>query len=63
MEIGDKVFKKSNKPFKSGKKTNTIKGFVINPYTNKRALVFEEDDSVVDEWICEKESDNGIGDL
>jgi hypothetical protein len=47
-----KVSKKSNKPFKSGSKINTVRGTVINPYTNKPAFVFFEDNSIVDQYIC-----------
>lgn len=39
---------KEPKPFKSGRKINTIKGVTINPNTNKEAFTFEEDDSCVD---------------
>jgi hypothetical protein len=49
LPIGTKVIKKSPKPFKSTLKVNTIKGYCINPYTNKEAYTFEEDDSCVDE--------------
>lgn len=53
MKPGDKVMKKSEKPFKSGRKTNTIKDFVISPYTGKEACTFEEDDSIVNlEILC-----------
>ena len=55
-QIGDKVSKKSGKPFKSQNKINTIKGFVINPHTNLKALTFEEDDSIVDVRTIQKES-------
>lgn len=49
MKIGDKVTKISHKPFKSGNKVNTIKGFCVNTEDPKQrnAATFEEDDSVV----------------
>jgi len=40
------------KPFKSGLIKNTIKSLTINPHTNKLAFTFEEDDSIVDCYIC-----------
>lgn len=49
-----KVIKISGKPFKSRLKTNTVKGIVINPNTNKEAYTFLEDDSVVDIDKCAK---------
>lgn len=48
------VKKKSNKPFKSKSTINTVKGKVINPYTNKEAYTFIEDDSIVDVHMCEE---------
>ncbi len=58
IEIGDKVRKKSNKPFKSGKKVNTISGFTTNPHIdNCKAYSFEEDDSVVNMDRCTKVGD------
>lgn len=51
---GDKVFKISGKPFKSGLKVNTVMEFTINPHTTKPAFKFEEDKSVVDAHQCEK---------
>lgn len=53
MNIGDKVRKKSGKPFKSTFKINTVKSITINPVTNKEAFSFEEDDSIVNTEICE----------
>lgn len=52
IEPGNKVKKVSNKPFKSGKQINTVKDFTINPNTGKIALTFEEDESIVDAYIC-----------
>ncbi len=52
--IGKKVKKTSGggnkfepKPFKSGLKINTIKGVTIDPYSNKLAFTFVEDESCV----------------
>lgn len=49
MTIGDKVVKISGKPFKSGNKMNTIKGFCQNEEHPKKspAASFNEDNSVV----------------
>ena len=47
-----KVTKKSNKPFKSKLKVNTVKDIVINPYSGKQAYSFYEDDSVVNCECC-----------
>lgn len=57
MEIksGDKVKKRSLRPFKSGKRVNTVKDIVTNPYTGKVAYTFIEDDSIVDAYQCIKE--------
>lgn len=52
--LGMSVKKKSNNPFKSTFKINTVKSVVINPNTDKPAFAFHEDDSVVDIHICEK---------
>lgn len=46
--IGVVVRKKSNNPFKSGEKYNTVKSVVRNPYTHQWAVSFIEDESVVD---------------
>lgn len=46
--IGTLVEKHSRKPFKSGNRVNTVKGFTINPHSNLQAVTFEEDDSIVD---------------
>tara|TARA_Y100001951_G_C11294999_1_gene274907 strand:+ start:3405 stop:3593 length:189 start_codon:yes stop_codon:yes gene_type:complete len=50
--IGKKVRKCSNKPFKSGEKINTVKGLFFNNNSGKMGFLFEEDDSVVDCFIC-----------
>ncbi len=51
-EVGIKVSKKSRKPFKSGNKINTVSGYILNPRTGKDALMFDEDDSIVDLQQC-----------
>lgn len=48
-----KVKKKSNRPFKSMLKVNTVKEIVTNPYTGKLAYSFIEDNSIVDINKCE----------
>lgn len=48
FRVGDKVCKKSGKPFKCGYKNCTIKAITINPYTNKKAVQILEDNSIVD---------------
>ena len=58
ISVGDKVSKLSGKPFKSGDKVNTVKEFTINPNTQKIALTFIEDDSIVDAYICERHFNN-----
>lgn len=52
LNIGCKVIKKSNKPFKSKLKINTIKNITINPYTDEVAYEFNEDNSYVDIRQC-----------
>lgn len=49
------VKKKSGKPFKSGKKVNSVKGIVINENDpqKRNAYIFYDDDSVVNTDICE----------
>lgn len=46
------VQKKSNKPFKSMLKVNTVKAIVTNPITGNIAYSFVEDDSIVDISKC-----------
>ena len=55
-----KVKKKSGKPFKSGKKINTVIGICINEGDpNKRmAFVFADDNSCVNICLCEEIIDN-----
>jgi hypothetical protein len=52
--IGIKVEKVSRKPFKSGLLVNTVKGYSTNPYTGKLCFTFEEDDSAVECFRCQK---------
>lgn len=55
INIGDKVIKsKSDKPFKSGNKINTVKGIINHPELNIPAYIFEEDDSYVECRRCFK---------
>lgn len=58
--IGDRVLKTSGKPFKSGRKINTVRGFEVNPHTNKPAINFVEDDSFVDFHQCQKVNDKTL---
>ena len=52
--IGKSVIKKSNKPFKSKNKINTIKGIIPHPIlANEQAYTFEEDDSFVSIVQCQ----------
>jgi hypothetical protein len=57
--IGQKVRKTSGnnntkqpRPFKSGRKFNTVKGLVQHPTLNIPAFTFEEDDSIVECRRC-----------
>lgn len=52
--VGKKVYKTSDKPFKSTFKIATVKGITINPWTNRPAFTFEEDDSIVECRTCER---------
>jgi len=49
---GVQVYKKSDKPFKSGNRVNTVKGVTINEQTGRIAFTFEEDDSDVEIGRC-----------
>ena len=51
QNIGQKVQKK-RKPFKSGNRSNTVKGLIFHPQYYVPAYVFEEDDSYVRCDIC-----------
>lgn len=46
--IGKQVQKRSNKPFKSTNKINTVLNVIRNPNTHRWAVTFNEDDSCVD---------------
>lgn len=51
--LSDKNIKKYKiKPFKSGFKTNTIKGVIPHPILNIPSYTFEEDDSCVECRRC-----------
>ena len=50
--IGKRVRKRSNKPFKSGEKINTVRGIVSHIGTPNLAFTFNEDDSQVECWRC-----------
>ena len=52
--VGRKVCKKSDKPFKSSLKVNTVCSIIRNPNTNRWGLRFFEDESVVDAHICKE---------
>jgi len=59
FKIGDRVQKKTGKPFKSTFKINTVTGFDTNPHTQKPSLKFKEDDTQVESFRCELASSNG----
>jgi hypothetical protein len=40
------------KPFKSGRKINTVKAVAVHDHTPNLAFVFEEDGSQVECWRC-----------
>lgn len=54
IKPGDKVKKRSNKPFKSGVIINTVKGLVEHQQLKIPAFTFEEDDSIVEARRCIK---------
>lgn len=54
LPIGTKVRKTSPKPFKSGFKVNTIKGYTTHPLLKITSYTFEEDDSYVEARRCIK---------
>lgn len=60
IQIGDKVYKVSGKPFKSRNKVNTVKEFTTNKYTNKPACTFFEDDSAVDLFILREKMEKNM---
>lgn len=54
LNIGKKVHKqKSGKPFKSGRKINTVKGIIDHPILHVPAYTFYEDESFVECRRCE----------
>ena len=53
--IGQKVKKKSAKPFKSGLRYNTVKEIVNHPvFKDRLAYTFQEDDSIVECKACRR---------
>lgn len=52
--IGDRVVKKSGKPFKSGLKIGTVLEIIPNPYTGKPGVRIKEDNSIVEIIKIEK---------
>lgn len=50
--IGKLVKKKTNKPFKSQSRINTIKDVILHPRLGIPAYTFVEDDSYVDCNVC-----------
>lgn len=67
IKIGDKVVKKSSKPFKSGNKVATVKGTVNHPVLNLPAFTFYEDESIVECRKCipfvEKSAEDYLSEL
>lgn len=53
LNIGDKVVKRSGRTFKSGRKIATIREFTTNPNSGHRAVVLEEDGTIVNEVMVE----------
>jgi len=54
IKIGQKVRKKSGRPFKSGLLVNTVAEIIAHPYRpGKSAFIFDEDDSAVSIENCE----------
>lgn len=52
LPIGSIVVKRSGRPFKSGRISNTIKGYTINEQTKLPAYIFDEDDSNIECFRC-----------
>ena len=48
------VCKRSGKPFKSGRRINTVAGETTNPHSGKPGYTFVEDDSIVDVRTCDE---------
>jgi hypothetical protein len=51
--VGQKVIKKSKKPFKSMYQVATVKAVVKHAVKDAPAYLFEEDDSYVECYMCE----------
>ncbi len=51
--VGQRVNKKSGKPFKSTFKIATVKGTVDHPITKRLCFIFNEDDSFVECGKCQ----------
>jgi len=56
--VNKKVRKKSDKPFKSTLKINTIKEVILHPFDLTVAFTFNEDDSIVKMEVCEVINDD-----
>lgn len=52
QNIGKRVRKNSNKPFKSGHKVGTVKGIVEHPVLHVPCYIFNEDESYVSCHQC-----------
>ena len=68
--IGQKVWKNpkttskvESKPFKSGRKVNTVKAIMDHPYTGGIGFTFEEDDSIVECFRCSIAPARHLGEL
>jgi hypothetical protein len=61
--ISRKVRKRSNKPFKSGNKVNTVSDMLFSRELNKWVFTFVEDKSSVECWRCllVEETNHGDG--
>jgi hypothetical protein len=60
LPIGTRVRKISGKPFKSGLKFGTIKGYLDHPTQKIPCYTFYEDDSFVESWRCAVENDTKL---
>lgn len=52
--IGERIWKKSRKPFKSKLQVNTVTGITTHPYRDSPCFTFKEDDSFVECIKCER---------
>lgn len=50
--LGQKIEKKSGRPFKSTLKNNTAKALCCNLFTKRLCFLFEEDESFVECFRC-----------